>query len=194
MNHFSIQVLPDIVNALIMTSVLFAGNNVVFSASRTLYGMSLERKALKWLSRANRAGLPYNAVAVAMTFCLLGFLQVSHSSAAVLNWLVSCFTTSYLLNYCITYLHFHVLLQCQGIPRETLPYQGHFQPYTAWYALCRTGVMTLILGYNLFLSGSWGLTSLFLNYVMIAFSHLLSCSGRYFKAHDMWGSAGRIFS
>ncbi|KAB8214856.1 amino acid permease-domain-containing protein [Aspergillus novoparasiticus] len=172
MNHFGIQVLPDIVNVLIMTSVLSAGNNVVFSASRTLYGMSLENKAPSWVSKTNRAGLPYNAVAIAMAFCLLGFLQVSNSSATVLNWLVSCIAGSYLLNYfgtCITYLHFYASVCRQGISRDNLPYRGRFQPYTAWYALCGTGVMVLVLGYNVFLSGGWDLKSFFLNYVIIGF-------------------------
>ncbi|KAK6814018.1 hypothetical protein RU639_010491 [Aspergillus parasiticus] len=184
MNHFGIQVLPDIVNVLIMTSVLSAGNNVVFSASRTLYGMSLENKAPKWVSKTNRAGLPYNAVAIAMAFCLLGFLQVSNSSATVLNWLVSCIAGSYLLNYfgtCITYLHFYASLRRQGISRDNLPYRGRFQPYTAWYALCGTGVMVLVLGYNVFLSGGWSLKSFFLNYVIIGFYVLTFAFWKIFR-------------
>ncbi|KAE8168468.1 amino acid permease/ SLC12A domain-containing protein [Aspergillus tamarii] len=184
MNHFGIAVLPDIVNALIMTSVLSAGNNVVFSASRTLYGMSLEKKAPKWVSKTNRAGLPYNAVAIAMAFSLLGFLQVNNSSATVLDWLVSCIAGSYLLNYfgtCITYLHFHASLHRQGISRESLPYRSRFQPYTAWYALCGTGVMVLVLGYNVFLSGGWDLESFFLNYVIIGFYALAFVFWKIFR-------------
>ncbi|KAE8370690.1 amino acid permease/ SLC12A domain-containing protein [Aspergillus caelatus] len=184
MNHFGIPVLPDIVNVLIMTSVLSAGNNVVFSASRTLYGMSLEKKAPKWVSKTNRAGLPYNAVAIAMAFSLLGFLQVSNSSATVLNWLVSCIAGSYLLNYfgtCITYLHFHASLRRQGISRENLPYRSRFQPYTAWYALCGTAVMVLVLGYNVFLSGGWDLKSFFLNYVIIGFYALAFVFWKIFR-------------
>ncbi|GAB1195484.1 hypothetical protein APSETT444_004743 [Aspergillus pseudonomiae] len=184
MNHFGIKVLPDIVNVLIMTSVLSAGNNVVFSASRTLYGMSLERKAPKWVSKTNRAGLPYNAVAIAMAFSLLGFLQVSNSSATVLDWLVSCIAGCYLLNYfgtCITYLHFHASLRRQGVSRESLPYRGRFQPYTAWYALGGTGVMVLVLGYNVFLSGGWDLESFFLNYVMIGFYALTFVFWKIFR-------------
>lgn len=162
---------PTIVNALIMTSVFSAGNNLVFSAARTLYGMSLEGKAPAFFSTCSRAGLPYYAVMAAMAFCVLGFLQVSHSSATVLNWLVSCITASYLLNYfgtCITYLHFYASLRRQGVNREEiLPYRGRCQPYAAWYAVCGTGIMTLVLGYNLFLAGGWDIASFFLNYVMI---------------------------
>ncbi|RFU31614.1 hypothetical protein B7463_g4746, partial [Scytalidium lignicola] len=87
MDRFKIRVLPDIVNALIMTSVFSAGNNLVFSAARTLHGISMEGKALAIFSRCNKAGVPYYAVAASMSFCVLGSLQVSNSSATVLNWL-----------------------------------------------------------------------------------------------------------
>ncbi|PYH96908.1 hypothetical protein BO71DRAFT_153804 [Aspergillus ellipticus CBS 707.79] len=172
MNHFGIEALPDIVNALIMTSVFSAGNNLVFSATRTLHGMALEDKAPALFARCNRQGLPYFAVVAAMAFCPLGFLQVSNSSATVLNWLVGVITASYLLNYfgtCITYLHFYAAMRRQGVSRDRLPYKGYLQPYAAWYAVFGTGIMTLILGYNLFIDEQWDISSFFLDYTMIGF-------------------------
>lgn len=172
MDHFNIPFLPSLVNALIMTSVFSAGNNLVFSGARTLHGMALEGQAPAFLARCNRRGLPYYAVACTMAFSALGFLQVSNSSATVLNWLVSIITASYLLNYfgtCITYLHFHASCRKQGVDRDQLPYRGRFQPYAAWYAVFGTGIMALILGFNLFFDGQWDTTSFFLNYTMIGF-------------------------
>ncbi|KAK1145551.1 hypothetical protein N8T08_004109 [Aspergillus melleus] len=172
MNHFNIHGLPSLVNALIMTSVFSAGNNLVFSGARTLHGMALEGQAPAFLAICSRAGLPYYAVACTMAFSALGFLQVSNSSATVLNWLVSIITACYLLNYfgtCITYLHFHAACRRQGIDRASLPYKGRFQPFAAWYAVFGTGVMTLILGFDLFFDGQWDTTSFFLNYTMIGF-------------------------
>jgi amino acid transporter len=184
MNRFGIQVLPDIVNALIMTSVFSAGNNLVFSATRTIYGMALEGRAPAFFTTCSKAGLPYYAVVASMAFCVLGFLQVSHSSAQVLSWLVNCITASYLLNYfgtCITYLHFYASVKKQGLDRNTFAYKGRLQPFTAWYAVCGTGIMTLILGYNLFLSGGWDLASFFLDYVMIAFFIITFTFWKFFK-------------
>ncbi|PLB46228.1 hypothetical protein P170DRAFT_467331 [Aspergillus steynii IBT 23096] len=172
MDHFNIKGLPSLVNALIMTSVFSAGNNLVFSGARTLHGMALEGQAPAFLSRCNRAGLPYYAVACTMVFSALGFLQVSNSSATVLNWLVSIITASYLLNYfgtCITYLHFHAACRRQGVDRNSLPYKGLFQPYAAWYTVFGTGIMMLVLGFDLFFDGQWDTTSFFLNYTMIGF-------------------------
>lgn len=172
MVEFGIQGLPDLVNALIMTSVLSAGNNVVFSATRTLHGMAIDGKAPKFFSNCSKAGVPYFAVLAALAFCLLSFLQLGQSSSTVLDWLVGICTASYLLNYwgtIITYLHFHASLKRQGIDRNTLPYKGYFQPFAAWYALAGTSFMLLALGYDVFIHGNWDTTTFCTSYMMIGF-------------------------
>jgi yeast amino acid transporter len=172
MVEFGIKGVPDLVNALIMTSVLSAGNNVVFSAARTLHGMAIDGKAPSFFAKCNKFGIPYYSVIASLSFCLLSLLQLSKSSSTVLNWLVGICTASYLLNYfgtVITYLHFHEALRKQGIDRNTLPYKGYFQPYAAWYALCGSFIMILILGYNVFIEGNWDITSFFTDYTMVGF-------------------------
>ncbi|KAJ5983045.1 general amino acid permease (agp2) [Penicillium waksmanii] len=172
MVEFGIKGVPDLVNALIMTSVLSAGNNVVFSAARTLHGMAVDGKAPSLFAKCNKFGIPYYAVIAALSFCLLSLLQLSKSSSTVLDWLVGICTASYLLNYfgtVLTYLHFHEALKKQGVDRDTLPYKGRFQPYAAWYALVGTFIMTLILGYNVFIHGQWDITTFFTNYTMVGF-------------------------
>ncbi|KAK4090036.1 general amino acid permease (agp2) [Purpureocillium lilacinum] len=170
MVHFGIKGVPDLVNALIMTSVLSAGNNVVFSAARVLHGMAIDGKAPSFYAKCTKFGVPLYAVVTALAFCLLSLLQLSKSSADVLNWLVGICTASYLLNYfgtVVTYLHFYAALKKQGIDRKTLPYRGYLQPYAAWYALCATLVMTLVLGYNVFIDGEWDITTFFTSYTMV---------------------------
>ncbi|KAJ9238496.1 hypothetical protein DTO169E5_4696 [Paecilomyces variotii] len=170
MENLKISGLPHIVNALIMTSVFSSGNGLLYSATRTLYGISLEGKAPKIFSRCTRFGVPIYAVMVGLAFCLLGFLQISNSSAKVLSWLVDLVTACQLLNYMsvgITYLHFHAALQKQGIDRNTLPYKGKFQPYAAYVSVVGTVVMMLVSGYYLFMNGGWDTRSFFLTYTII---------------------------
>lgn len=172
MVEFGIRGVPDLVNALIMTSVLSAGNNVVFSAARTLHGMAVDGKAPAFFAKCNRFGIPYYSVIAALSFCLLTLLQLSKSSSTVLDWLVGICTASYLINYfgtVITYLHFYAALRRQGIDRKTLPYRGYLQPYAAWYALGGTFVMALVLGYSVFIRGNWDTTTFFTNYTMVGF-------------------------
>lgn len=170
MSHFGIPVLPDIINALITTSVFSASNCLVFSGARLLYGMAMEDQSPATFVRCSRAGLSYYVVAGDLVFSFLGFLQVSNSSATVLNWLMSVITAYYLLNYlgtCVTYLHFYTSMKKQCIDWTTLPYRGFLQPPAGWYAVFGATIMTLILGYNLFIDEQWDITSFFLNYIMI---------------------------
>ena len=170
MVHFGIKGVPDLVNALIMTSVLSAGNNVVFSAARVLHGMAMDGKAPRFFSKCNKFGVPFWAVGTALAFCLLSLLGISDSSANVLNWLVGICTASYLLNYIgtvITYLHFYAALKKKGVDRRSLPYRGYLQPYAAWYALFGTCIMGLVLGYEVFITNNWDITLFFTRYTMI---------------------------
>lgn len=170
MVEFGIQGVPDLVNALIITSVLSAGNNVVFSAARTLHGMAIDGKAPRFFAKCSKYGLPYYAVIAALAFCLLSLLQIGNSSSTVLDWLVSLCTASYLLNYfatVVTYLHFYYNLRRQGIDRKTLPYRGYLQPYAAWYACIGTFVMALVLGFDVFIDGEWNTTTFFTSYMMV---------------------------
>lgn len=172
MVEIGIQGLPDLVNALIMTSVLPAGNGVVFAAARTLYGMAIDGKAPRFFARCTHFGLPYYSVIAALAFCLLALLQLSESSSIILDWLVGICTALYLLNYfgtVVTYLHFYASLRRQGVNRDTLLYKGILQPYAAWYACFGTLTMALVLGYTVFIDGHWGVTAFFTSYTIVGF-------------------------
>ncbi|KAH7024416.1 amino acid permease [Microdochium trichocladiopsis] len=172
MNRLQIPFLPHLVNALIMTSIFSAGNGLLFSATRVLHGMSLTGYAPKVFSKCTKGGVPVYALAFALSFCLLAFLQASSSSAKVLTYLVDLVTCCQLLNYgftAFTYRHFYSALKKQGIDRGALPYKGRFQPYTSYVAMGGTAIMLFFSGYYLFTDGGWDVMWFFLNYGMIIF-------------------------
>jgi amino acid transporter len=172
MVKFGIKGLPSLVNALILTSVISCGNNVVYSSIRTLHGLAVDGKAPAVFAKCNSLGIPVYATIASLAFCFLSFLQLGNTSATVLNWLVGICTASYLINYfatIVTYLHFYAALKRQGIDRNTLPYRGFFQPYAAYYAAVMTFVITLILGYTVFIHGNWDVTTFCTSYLMVGF-------------------------
>ncbi|KAJ5679164.1 hypothetical protein N7462_007408 [Penicillium macrosclerotiorum] len=172
MVKFGIKGLPDLVNALIMTSVLSCGNNVVYSSIRTLHGLAADGKAPAIFAKCNKFGIPVYSVIAALAFCLLSLLQLSNASSTVLDWLVGICTASYMINYfatIVTYLHFYAALKHQGIDRNTLPYRGYLQPYAAYYAALMTFVVAFILGYTVFMDGHWDVTTFCTSYLMIGF-------------------------
>jgi len=71
MQHMHIPVLPHIVNALVLSAVFSAGNSYVFCASRTLYGLALEGKAPKFLTRVTGNGVPVYCVGFTLAVALL---------------------------------------------------------------------------------------------------------------------------
>lgn len=164
--------LGSLVNALIMTSVFSSGNGLLFSATRSLHGMSLSGEAPRFLSICTQAGVPIYALLVSLAFCLLAFLQVSSSSADVINWLVDLVTCCQLINYfcvALTYRHFYAALGKQGVERDTLPYRGRCQPYASYVAMAGTFLMSLLLGYDVFITDNWSTMYFFLDYTMIGF-------------------------
>ena len=78
--------------SLLLTSIFSAGNTYTYAAVRSLYGLSLEGRAPKFLSYCTNRGVPVWCFCVVMCFPFLSLLQVSASSANVLNWLVSLIT------------------------------------------------------------------------------------------------------
>jgi amino acid transporter len=67
MQRLKISGLPSLVNALIMTSILSAGNGLLYSAARTLHGMSLEGHAPRIFSRCTKQGVPIWALAFSLS-------------------------------------------------------------------------------------------------------------------------------
>jgi len=158
MNRLGIPILPHIVNAGVLASAFSAGNSYVYCASRSLYGLALEGKAPRFLTKTTRQGVPLYSVLAVLAIALLSFLQVSQNAAVVLQWFVNLVTASQLINFsvmCFTYIRFYKACQVQGLDRNTLPYKGFLQPYAAWYGLVGCFVMTFVGGYTVFLKGNW---------------------------------------
>lgn len=170
MQNLNIKVLPHIVNALILLSAFSAGNSYTYCSSRALYALSKKGFAPKVLARCTRSGVPIYCVGVSVCFALLSLLQLGSSGTKVLNYMVSLCTGSQLLNYVfmgITYLCFYRACKAQGIDRDGFTYKAWFQPYTAIIATGFLIVVVGILGYTVFMPGSWSVDTFLYNYVMI---------------------------
>ncbi|KAG8216141.1 amino acid permease-domain-containing protein [Butyriboletus roseoflavus] len=59
-----VKVLPSIVNAVLITSAFSTANTFIFSASRILFGLAVQRKAPKIFTSCTKDGLPWIAVIV----------------------------------------------------------------------------------------------------------------------------------
>lgn len=166
MNNMGIDILPHVVNALILTSIFSAGNTYIYCATRVLHGLSLEGRAPKCLAKTTKRGVPVYALVAAMSFSLLSFLQVNQGSATVLGWLISLITGGGQVNYIvisITFLRYRKACTTQGVDRRGMAYYGHFQPYGAWIALAIQLIIATI-GYTSF--SPFSVSGFFSSYTM----------------------------
>lgn len=120
MNRLGISVLPDIVNALIATSIFSSGNAYMYGTSRSLFslaqrgqGMLHPRACLLFsmltqrllliapriFARINKHGNPWVAVAATSAISCLAYLSVSAGTKKVLGWWISLVTAGQLMNW-----------------------------------------------------------------------------------------------
>ncbi|PBP25844.1 hypothetical protein BUE80_DR003266 [Diplocarpon rosae] len=156
MQNLGIGVLPHITNALLVTSIFSAGNSYVYCASRTLYSLSLDGHAPRFLRRCTKKGVPIWCFCITMIFPFLSFLAVGSSSGQVITWLANLTEASQIIDYicmCLIYLFFYRALKAQGFDRKDLPYVGWAQPYCAWVGLGTMIFTVSCYGYATFLPG-----------------------------------------
>lgn len=77
---------------LLLTSIFSAGNTYTYCAIRTLYGLALEGRAPRILTKTTKSGVPIYCFAFVMIFPILSFLQVSNSSSIVITWFANLVT------------------------------------------------------------------------------------------------------
>ncbi|CAN8104504.1 unnamed protein product [Discula destructiva] len=174
MKNLGITVMPDITNALMLTSIFSAGNTYTYAATRNLYGLALEGRAPKFLRKTWRNGVPFYCFCVVMLFPFLAFLQLGSGSATVLTWLINLITAGGIIDYIImsvTYIFFYRACKAQGIDRNTFPYTGRFQPYSAWISAIAEVLVVLFYGYSSFTP--WSVANFFTYYTMVILAPVL---------------------
>ncbi|AET38916.1 Agp2p Ecym_3430 [Eremothecium cymbalariae DBVPG len=170
MNHLGIRILPDIVNAALITAAFSAGNAYTYCSSRSLYGLALDGYAPPIFKRCNRYGVPIYAVGVSLFWAVLSLLQLNENSSIVLNWLINLITASQLINFgilCIIYLYFRRAYIAQQDNLPALPFKSWWQPYTAICGLVSVTIMVIVQGYTVFYSSLWNVQDFLFCYFMV---------------------------
>jgi amino acid transporter len=164
MKNMSIEGLPHVVNALLITSIFSAGNTYTYTATRILHSLALEGRAPRILRKCTKQGVPIYCFLVVMIFPFLSFLQMGDSSSTVLTWLTNIITAAGLINYVIitlTYIFFYRATVAQGFDRSSLPYTGWFQPYCGYLGLAWMFTVVCCFGYESFTP--WNVETFFTN-------------------------------
>lgn len=119
-----------VMNAVILTSILSAGNSGLYAASRMLHSMALKRQAPAIFARVTKGGVPAYAMAVTTVTAACGFLtQLVFNDAYI--WLVNIVGISGIimwLGIAVSHIRFRRAYLLQGYRLEDLPYRSPFFP------------------------------------------------------------------
>ncbi|ODQ45213.1 hypothetical protein PICMEDRAFT_17703 [Pichia membranifaciens NRRL Y-2026] len=145
-------VLRHIFNAVMLATIISAGNSNVYIGSRVLYSMA-GTTAPKFFALTNRHGVPYVGVITTSLFGLLAFLNVSNSGKTVFNWLMNISALAGLISWCFitaAHLRFMTILKSRNISRDTLPFKANFGPIITWITEFFLVLIVFIQGYAAF--------------------------------------------
>jgi amino acid transporter len=170
-NEAGIVALPSIVNACILVSAWSAGNSYCWVGARIILAMTTDRQLPQFFGKTWKNGVPWVAVLTSWAFGPLAYLSLGSGGASqAFSWLLNLSTVAGLIAWatlCFTYIRFYRGMKAQNVDRSALPWQGPFQPYTAWFGFVGSVIITLIAGFPVFLKGNWNTSDFIASYVGI---------------------------
>ncbi|PYI08878.1 amino acid permease [Aspergillus sclerotiicarbonarius CBS 121057] len=155
-----IPVLPHIINACILLFVFSAANSDLYIATRTLYGLSKEGKAPRFLSKTDSRGVPVYALILCSSIACIAYMNVSSDSKTVFHYFVDLVTIFGLLTWIsllVTHIYFVRARQAQNVPLSDLSYRAPLGTWGSYAALVFCIIICLTKSYDCFTHNKkWG--------------------------------------
>ncbi len=148
----------SIMNAVILTAILSAGNSGMYSSTRMLFDMARKGSAPKMFARLDPRGVPMNALYATTAIAALCFLTTFFGEQEVFNWLLNmsgmCGFIVW-LGIAISHYRFRKGYLAQGYKLEDLAYSAKFFPFAPWFAFILCAIVVLGQNYQDVLAGQW---------------------------------------
>ncbi len=120
-----IEVLPSVMNVVVLVAVLSVGNSSVFGSSRTLAALADQGQAPRLLGYVDRKGRPIVSIAIASALGFIGYAAGSGREGDVLNWMLALSGLSSIFTWgsiCLSHIRFRQAWALQGHTLEELAF------------------------------------------------------------------------
>ena len=139
----------SLINAVILTAILSAGNSGMYASTRMLWYLAKKNHVPSIFAQVTRRGIPIYALGATTIVCLLAFLSSLFGSGTVYFWLLNASSLSGFiawLGIAISHYRFRKAYVMQGRDLKKLPYIAKGYPYAPLLAffLC----ILIIAGQN----------------------------------------------
>lgn len=151
----------SLMNAVILTAILSAGNSSLYASTRMLYAMAKEGQAPKIFTKLNKRGVPVAAMIVTTIIGMLAFLSSVFGNGIVYVWLMNLAGITgfiFWLGISASHYRFRKAYLAQGHSLEKLPYRAKWYPFGPIFALAVGLLVTFGQDYQAFFSTKvdWG--------------------------------------
>ena len=165
-DRLGIAAAAAVMNAVILTSILSAGNSGLYASSRMLHSMALIGQAPRVFCHVTMRGVPLNAMLATAAVSALGFCTALVGEGTAYTWLVSIVGVSGIfmwLGIAACHIRFRRAYLLQGYKLEDLPYRAPFFPFgpILAFGMC----LIVLLGQNyeaIFLGQMWEIISAYI--------------------------------
>lgn len=160
----------SLMNAVILTAILSAGNSGMYSSTRMLFDMARQGRAPKWFAKLDPRGVPMNALYATTAIAALCFLTTFIGEQEVFNWLLNmsgmCGFIVW-LGIAISHYRFRKGYLAQGYKLEDLAYTAKFFPFAPWFAFILCSIIILGQNYEAVIGGKIDWLGLLSTYISI---------------------------
>lgn len=136
--RFGLPAAASLMNAVILTAVLSAGNSGLYVSTRMLYALAAEGKAPKMFLELNGRGVPTKALYATVAFGFAAFLTSFIGDGVAYSWLVNISGMAGFITWvgiAISQYRFRKAFIAQGRSLEELPYKAEWYPFGPLFAL-----------------------------------------------------------
>ncbi len=165
-----VKAAASLMNAVILTAILSAGNSGMYASTRTLYSMAQMGQAPKIFAKVSKGGVPVAALLLTTAVGALCFVSSLFGDQAVYLWLVNlsglCGFIAW-LGIAIAHYRFRRGFVAQGHSLSELPYHASFFPFGPLFAFALCLVVMLGQNYEAFFAREIPWASVIATYIGI---------------------------
>jgi amino acid transporter len=145
----------NLINAIIVFTLLSSINSAIYIASRTLFAQAKAGRAPGIFAKATKNGIPVNAIVFTNLFGLISLLNISENAGNVFSYLLSISGAAAFIAWAfigLTHLRFRAAMKAQNMPVSSLPFRSLGYPYVPWILFGANIFLVLISGYTTLLT------------------------------------------
>jgi len=160
----------SVMNAVILTAVLSAGNSGMYASTRMLWDLARQGKAPAFLGKLNKRGVPVNALIVTSLVGTLAFLASLFGDGTVYIWLLNASGMSGFivwLGIAVCHYRFRRAFAAQGKDLSLLPYKAKLFPFGPIFAFAVCGFVVLGQNYSAFMGDHIDWNGILVSYIGI---------------------------